>query len=105
MPFCAILVAAQDKTGGFMSSNEVNTPDECPLCQSTNKTSVNLAAKVVNVTCISCGRYSIFRKTMEEISIDRKKRVALKAFFTSQPNYHLPLSIKALSDSEAASEY
>lgn len=88
-----------------MSSTEVSAHDECPLCRSTHKTSINLSAKVVTVTCTSCGRYSIFRKTMEEISIDRKKRVALQAFFTSQPNYHLPLSIRALSNSDSASDY
>jgi len=87
-----------------MSSTEANTRDECPLCQSTNKTSVNLSAKIVTVPCTSCGRYSIFRKTMEEISIDRKKRVALQAFFTSQPNYHLPLSIRALSNTDTSGE-
>jgi hypothetical protein len=41
---------------------------------------------------------------MEEISIDRKKRVALQAFFTSQPNYHLPLSIRALSNTDTSGE-
>ncbi|MEG3135424.1 hypothetical protein SC206_17850 [Rouxiella sp. T17] len=90
-----------------MSSTAVHTPDECPLCQSTikTKTSLNLTEKVVNVTCTTCGRYSIFRKTMQEISIDRSKRVALQAFFSSQPNYHLPLSLKAISNPEPAGDF